>query len=95
MCFVYHTYLTHAIKYRYFSYFLIAFKITISNQQIFEVFKTGLNYKIRQRFKNNNKKITFVTKSGFPLIKSQFKRNGSNRAVQIRKIVHSRKKMKP
>ena len=71
MCFVYPIYLTYAIKYRCFSYFLIAFKITISNRQIFEVFKTGLNYKIRQRFKNNNKKIKFVTKSGFPLIKSQ------------------------
>ena len=76
MCFVYPIYLTHAIKCRYFSYFSIAFKITISNRQIFEVFKTGLNYKISQHFKNN-KKIKFVTKSGFPLINSIQKVNST------------------
>ena len=56
MCLVYPIYLTHAIKYRYFSYFLIAFKMTISTRQIFEVFKTGLNHKIRRSFKKSNRK---------------------------------------
>ena len=56
MCLVYPIYLTHAIKYRYFSYFLIAFKMTISTRQIFEVFKIGFNHKIRRSFKKNNRK---------------------------------------
>ena len=48
MCFVDPIYLTHAIKHGYFGY--LRFQITD-----FWGFKTGLNHKIRQRFKNNNK----------------------------------------
>ena len=48
MCFVDPIYLTHAIKHGYFGY--LRFQITD-----FWGFKTGLNHKIRQRFKNNKK----------------------------------------